>query len=120
MVKQNAFLVAQHDNRNCILPFLSLNEIAKCSELTQQQKSERAGRLIKSNPNVGRLLVKLKNEKGLTAGVGGGGAAVGVSGGVGVVGGGGVCGYDAAATSSASSADFLSGKCNPPIPLNVF
>ena len=50
--------MAQHDNRNCILPFLSLNEIEKCSELTQQQKSERAGRLIKSNPNVGRLLLR--------------------------------------------------------------
>ena len=45
----------------------SLNEIAKCGELSQQEKSERAGRLIKSNPNVSRLLLKLKNEKSLNA-----------------------------------------------------
>jgi hypothetical protein len=77
----------------------SLNEIAKCTDLTQQQKSERAGRLIKSNPNVGRLLVKLKNEKSLSAG---GGSFGGASGGGG--------NYDVAASAVLpSSPDFHSG-----------
>jgi hypothetical protein len=77
-----------------------LNEIAKCTDLTQQEKSERAGRLIKSNPNVGRLLVKLKNEKSLTAGGGGGGGFAGPGGGG---------NYDVAASAVPSSPDFHAG-----------
>jgi hypothetical protein len=40
-----------------------LNEIAKSTNLTQVQKSGEASHLLKNNPNVSRLLLKLRTEK---------------------------------------------------------
>ena len=38
-----------------------LNEIAKSTGLSQEQKSREASTLLKNNPNVSRLLLKLRN-----------------------------------------------------------
>ena len=40
-----------------------LNEIAKSTHLSQEQKSGEASHLLKNNPNVSRLLLKLRTEK---------------------------------------------------------
>ena len=40
-----------------------LNEIAKSTELSQEAKSSEASQLLKNNPNVSRLLLKLRAEK---------------------------------------------------------
>ena len=45
-----------------------LNEIAKSTGLTQEQKSGEASQLLKNNPNVSRLLLKLRTEKNNQAG----------------------------------------------------
>ena len=42
-----------------------LNEIAKSTGLTQEQKSGEASQLLKNNPNVSRLLLKLRTEKNI-------------------------------------------------------
>jgi len=42
-----------------------LNDIAKSTGLTQEQKSGEASQLLKNNPNVSRLLLKLRTEKNI-------------------------------------------------------
>ena len=42
-----------------------LNEIAKSTGLTQEQKQGEAIQLLKNNPNVSRLLLKLRTEKNI-------------------------------------------------------
>ena len=42
-----------------------LNEIVKSTGLTQEQKSGEASQLLKNNPNVSRLLLKLRTEKNI-------------------------------------------------------
>merc|ERR1719242_2041267 len=49
-----------------------LNEIAKSTGLSQEAKSLEASQLLKNNPNVSRLLLKLRTEKNLKPGEGGG------------------------------------------------
>ena len=43
-----------------------LNEIAKSTGLSQEQKSSEASQLLKNNPNVSRLLLKLRTEKNIS------------------------------------------------------
>ena len=68
-----------------------LNEIAKSTGLTQEQKSGEASQLLKNNPNVSRLLLKLRTEKNFqnqNSGMGRGGGPIGrVAEGVGMAGG---------------------------------
>merc|ERR1711978_214089 len=59
-----------------------LNEIAKSTGLSQEQKSSEASQLLKNNPNVSRLLLKLRTGKSVGpkggqegGGPGGGGGA---------------------------------------------
>ena len=42
-----------------------LNEIAKSTGLSQEQKSNEASQLLKNNPNVSRLLLKLRTSKNM-------------------------------------------------------
>lgn len=44
-----------------------LNEIAKSTGLSQEQKSAEASQLLKNNPNVSRLLLKLRTEKNISS-----------------------------------------------------
>ena len=57
-----------------------LNEIAKSTGLSQEQKSAEASQLLKNNPNVSRLLLKLRTGKNMNQAPKEGGM-IGVSGG---------------------------------------
>ena len=57
-----------------------LNEIAKSQQLSQEAKSSEASQLLKNNPNVSRLLLKLRTEKNISRGGGGPEQGQGVSG----------------------------------------
>ena len=54
-----------------------LNEIAKSTGLSQETKSMEASQLLKNNPNVSRLLLKLRTEKNIISKPGDGGAVSG-------------------------------------------
>ena len=61
----NSRILSNYTQDEDIVALRRLNDIAKSSTLLPDQKNEEVGHLIRENPNVARLLLKLRNDKAL-------------------------------------------------------